>query len=177
LSRPDPQSVAGRNVRLVHPWALREPAAPDPPGTLRVGVLIQAFHARWPWSERRWRFVLEAMAPLVDVVWWCSGAELAAALAGAQRVRAVADPHLASTLSASPSTRHLPGGPAGTSGAPEEHECFGAQASAGSPDFPWESAPSLFPEPGRRMASFSAYWREVSAGVTWLSDRVGSAPR
>lgn len=55
---------AGRPVRLVHPWALRAKTA----GTYHLGVLAPAFHAKFPWSEKRWAFVLQAMASACDAI-------------------------------------------------------------------------------------------------------------
>ena len=57
----------GHVVELVHPWAL----APRPVGStaLRLGVIHLPAHADWPWSARRWQFVLQAMAGVVDAVW------------------------------------------------------------------------------------------------------------
>lgn len=65
VARGDTHDLDG--AWLVHPWAL----APAPPGRRAVGVLVAPFHRRWPWSERRWRFVLAAMRQLTDVVIWC----------------------------------------------------------------------------------------------------------
>ena len=65
FTRGDARDLDG--AWLVHPWAL----APPPPGRRAVGVLVAPFHRRWPWSERRWRFVLAAMRQLTDLVVWC----------------------------------------------------------------------------------------------------------
>jgi deoxyribodipyrimidine photo-lyase len=59
--------ASGVACRLIHPWDLA--AAPGAGGTRRVGVLHLPFHARFPWSERRWRFVLTRLAALTDAVW------------------------------------------------------------------------------------------------------------
>ena len=59
-------SVANRELELVHPWSLSQRAAGN---TLRVGVIHQPAHTAWPWSERRWRFVLDAMAHVTDEIW------------------------------------------------------------------------------------------------------------
>lgn len=45
-----------------------------PEGRHPQPVLDAAFHARWPWSERRWRFVLARMAALGGPPCWCDGA-------------------------------------------------------------------------------------------------------
>lgn len=75
--------VDDRDLWLVHPWSLADP----PPGTLPVLLWQPAFHRRWPWSERRWRFVCERMTALTRLVW--------PGPVGAPRsVRGIADPHL-----------------------------------------------------------------------------------
>ena len=54
---------------LVHPWALGE----APQGLPRAGVFLAGFHQRWPWSERRWRFVAARMAELGAAPRWAGG--------------------------------------------------------------------------------------------------------
>ncbi len=56
-----------RPLELVHPWTLgpRGPAS----GAFRLGVLHLPAHRDWPWSERRWHFVLQAMAACCDAIW------------------------------------------------------------------------------------------------------------
>jgi deoxyribodipyrimidine photo-lyase len=55
---------ASRHIELVHPWSLseRRSAAPH----LRIGIVHTPAHTRWPWSERRWRFVLDRMQAVCD---------------------------------------------------------------------------------------------------------------
>ena len=99
LTAPDPSTVAWRDVWLVHPWALHDtppPATPVRP--LRIGVCVAEFHARWGWSERRWRFMTEAMASHTDACWWGDAATLRQALASARSVRGLADPHWGNAL-------------------------------------------------------------------------------
>ncbi len=88
---PDASAAAGQPVWLVHAWALAEP----PPGRLRVGVLDADFHARWPWSAARWRFVTTRMQACCDLLWWGSASQIAAALRAAASVNGVCDAHLA----------------------------------------------------------------------------------
>ena len=61
------ENIANKNLELVHPWAL----APRLPSgnTVRLGVIHLPAHANWPWSERRWSFVLQAMAGVTDALW------------------------------------------------------------------------------------------------------------
>ncbi|WP_119289347.1 FAD-binding domain-containing protein [Azohydromonas sediminis] len=95
---PNRASVAGRDVWLVHPWALRAPPPDLPASTVRVGVCERGFHLRWGWSERRWRFVATRLAALADHLWWADAEDLRATLAAARSVRSVADPHLGALL-------------------------------------------------------------------------------
>ena len=99
LTAPDPAAVAGREVWLVHPWSLGERPADLPADAVVLGVFVADFHRAWPWAERRWRFVDRRMAELTPLRWWGRAADLAQALAGARRVQALDDPHLAPWLS------------------------------------------------------------------------------
>ena len=68
----------GLAVELVHPWALGERGAATlamqqgeqslPQTPLRIGIIHTPAHARWPWSVRRWEFVLARMQAVCDVV-------------------------------------------------------------------------------------------------------------
>ncbi len=82
----DARAVNGRRIALLHPWSLKRPKQVD----LVIGVLHAPFHARFPWSERRWRFVIDGMRQLADVVWCGDLATLPAALDAADSVQAVA---------------------------------------------------------------------------------------
>ncbi len=97
-SAPDANAVRGREVWLVHPWNLG--ALPDdlPPQTQVIGLFVADFHRRWPWSERRWRFVDTRMAQLCQTRWYGDAAAIGSALSAARSVRCVAEPHLAPWL-------------------------------------------------------------------------------
>ena len=56
---------SGKSVELLHPWSL----SPRQGDALRLGVIHLPAHAAWPWSERRWRFVLGAMLEVSDAIW------------------------------------------------------------------------------------------------------------
>jgi deoxyribodipyrimidine photo-lyase len=105
---PSVADVGGRDVWLVHPWALREPPADLPAGCLPVGLLVSDFHERWPWSAARWGFVGAAMAALSGVNWYGSAAATAQALAAARSVQTLDDPHLAALLPAGVRRRAAP---------------------------------------------------------------------
>ncbi|NDY92700.1 FAD-binding domain-containing protein [Ideonella livida] len=94
LTPADPQAVAGREVWLVHAWALGEPPPGCPVGALVLPVGVADWHARWPWSARRWDFVLRRMGQLAPQGWWDTAAALSQALGAAGRVHGWADPHL-----------------------------------------------------------------------------------
>ena len=85
--------LRGREVWLVHPWALRAAPADLPDDTLVIGVYPQEHHALWPWSAARWRWVDAAMAEVTSERWYVDSACLANMLATTTRVRSVNDPH------------------------------------------------------------------------------------
>lgn len=87
---PDAAAVAGRSVWLIHPWSLADP----PAEALPVAVLDAKWHARWPWSARRWHFVGTRMRAIAPLRWMAPAAELVAALRAAAQVRGWHNPHL-----------------------------------------------------------------------------------
>ena len=95
---PEPALVAGRDVWLVHPWALGEPPADLPVDTLRIGWWPAEHHAAWPWTAARWSFVGTRMAALTDTGWYAHRDELGLALTGARSVQTVTNPHVAALL-------------------------------------------------------------------------------
>ena len=127
---PGLPSRPGR-VFLMHPWSLRRPPQADHV----VGVVHAPFHARFPWSERRWRFVLSAMDRLADQVWLGDLHHLGPALAGAASLHARATWH--------PGYR-------------EALEALGVQV---------EPVPRITADPGEPCRSFSAFWRRVASSV------------
>ena len=148
---PDPAAIAGRGVWLVHPWCLRDP----PPGLLAVAVVDTGFHARWPWSARRWRFVAGRMgelAPGPGLRWAAPAAALRRALAAAGSVQGLADPHLA--LAGGLLDPGLPG-------------------HGGA--LPLQPEPAVWPEPGRRLRSFSAWWSKVAPRTPQLAGDAAAA--
>lgn len=58
-------AIQGRDVVLVHPWMLGEREGSGP----RIGVIHLPFHARYPWSGARWRFVIERLRAVTDAIW------------------------------------------------------------------------------------------------------------
>lgn len=101
LQAPGPQAadrLRGREVWLVHPWALRPPPADLPADVKVIGVYPQEHHVLWPWPERRWRWVDAAMAEVAPERWFTHAAALRDALQGAARVHSSDDPHAAPWL-------------------------------------------------------------------------------
>lgn len=131
FTAPSAETVRGRDVWVIHPWALADPPADGPPDALRVAVADADWHARWPWSAARWRFVTARMRALCsrpgDALWWGSRRELVAALQAARSVRGVDDPHLGGWLDS----------------------------------FDLDPQPLLFEWPQRRCGSFSQFWNRA----------------
>ena len=90
--------VAGRDVWLVHPWALGELPRDLPHNCLRLGLWQKEHHEAWPWSTARRDFIGTRMAALTNLGWHANRQELAQALAGARSVQTLADPHVSALL-------------------------------------------------------------------------------
>ena len=95
----------------------------------------------WPWSERRWAFVMQRMHNLCDAVFVGDVNELR----GLVGVRAYA--------------RKTPGSPI----------TFKAMESVLQPD--WVSEPPALPEPPELCGSFSKFFCHVTAGYSPLTKR------
>lgn len=121
-------SLAGRRVALVHPWMLRE----RPPCDVALGVLHTPCHARHPWSNRRWSFVLDRLRSLTDALWCGDLNELAPAMREAGSVT--------STATLNPGYR-------------EQLPALCTDLSA---------APRAFDDPAVLQRSFSRFWQQVS---------------
>ena len=98
LSPPLPADVAGRDIWLVHPWALGDPPGDLSPSCIRLAWWPTQYHAAWPWSPARWSFVSARMLALAPLGWASSGEQLASALATARSVQTVANPHISALL-------------------------------------------------------------------------------
>jgi deoxyribodipyrimidine photo-lyase len=94
LDEATAERLRGREVWLVHPWALRAPPPDLPASAVVIGVYFSEYHQRRPWPEARWRWVDAAMAQVAPQRCLVDATRLAAALAGAAQVRSVDDPHL-----------------------------------------------------------------------------------
>ncbi len=90
----DAQAVQGRDVWLVHPWALGALPAELPAGTLALGIAVAEFHQQHPWTAQRWEFVTRRMHQLAPLCWYAPAQTIGAALRSARSVHLLADPHL-----------------------------------------------------------------------------------
>lgn len=145
---PAAADVAGRDVWLVHPWALGELPADLPPDVLPLAVTFADWHARWPWNARRWTFVTTRMRALAACHWHGDVASVAAGLRAARSVRTWADPHLNRELQA-------------VVREPGALRCI----------------TSLFPATERVCGSFSQWWYRATRNARRLADLPGLAAR
>ncbi|MDX2220500.1 MAG: FAD-binding domain-containing protein [Burkholderiales bacterium] len=88
------EELRGRDVWLVHPWALRAPPANVPNTVVVIGLYPREHHAAWPWPEARRRWVDAAMARIAPQRYVADSAALALLLQHAANIRSVADPHI-----------------------------------------------------------------------------------
>jgi deoxyribodipyrimidine photo-lyase len=87
-------SVEGRDVWLVHPWALRAPPPEIDAYVLKIGIYPAEHYRTWPWPAVRWAWVDAAMQAQTVQRLCLDVAGLAGILAKANRVWAFADPHI-----------------------------------------------------------------------------------
>jgi deoxyribodipyrimidine photo-lyase len=118
-------------VVLQHPWALGATPAEAPADALVLGLLLSECHQRHPWSDRRWRFVLDGWEQMGVSAWWAEAAELRRALAPAASVWVLDDPHLRPWRAALPLHTH------------------------------WLTQEPLFAEVSEHCASFSRWWQRT----------------
>ena len=95
---PQAADVSGRDVWLVHPWALGEPPIDLPAGCVSIGWWPSEHHSVWPWNAARWAFVGTRMAALAPLCWHGSLDSLAQALVTARSVQTWADPHISALM-------------------------------------------------------------------------------
>ena len=119
-----------QQIRLVHPWMLDG----RPFQGLRLGVIHLPFHARFPWSGLRWRFVMDRMDATTDAVFVGDLSELTNMLSET--------PHVESTATLNPGYR-------------EALPSLCSQLG---------DAPRHFANPVKTCRSFSAFWAQCSGG-------------
>lgn len=115
-------------VRLVHPWLLDD----APVDGLRLGVIHLPFHQQFPWSELRWRFVMDRMTAVTDAIFIGDLNHLTPMLPAHVPVESTA-------------TRY-----------PGYREALAALSST------LDEAPRQFPNPARPCRSFSAFWSQCT---------------
>ena len=86
-------NIANKKLELMHPWSLSQRgndiAVRE---SLRIGIIHLPAHAQWPWSERRWQFVMQAMAQVTDHIWIGDVAQLDTSGASSVTVQATLFP-------------------------------------------------------------------------------------
>ena len=134
--------IAYRTVELVHPWSLSPPGRSDTAeqnepsaNPWRIGIIHLPAHASWPWSEQRWRFVLQAMTAVTDTVWIGDVGLLDLSTASHVSAQATLFPGYRDVLIAATRTGVL------------------------------TPAPQLLPDPPMRCASFSKFYERVRREV------------
>lgn len=132
-------TIAGCAVELVHPWSLSSRAASaqiEPAkAPWRIGIIHLPAHARFPWSEQRWHFVLQAMAAVTDTVWVGDVGLLDLSMASHVSAQATLFPGYRDVLIGATRTGKL------------------------------TPAPRLMPDPAMRCASFSKFYDRVRREV------------
>ena len=87
-------SLAGKDVWLVHAWSLGQRPPEVPPDAVCIDIAVAEFLQHNPWSALRWNFVSQRMADMASARWFASAAAICAALSDARCVHVVEDLHL-----------------------------------------------------------------------------------
>jgi deoxyribodipyrimidine photo-lyase len=87
-------SLAGKDVWLVHAWSLGQRPPEVPADAVCIAIAVAEFHQENPWSALRWNFVGQRMADMASARWFASAAAICAALSDARCVHVVEDLHL-----------------------------------------------------------------------------------
>ncbi len=135
-------NIATRKLELVHPWHLSQRIATD---TLRIGIIHLPAHADWPWSERRWQFVLDAMAAVTDAIWMGDLTALDTSSAGSVTAQATLFPGYRQAL-----------------------------AKMVAPNFALTPAPGLLPNPAMACRSFSKFYERARRDAGSFADLLSS---
>ncbi|WP_338415552.1 FAD-binding domain-containing protein [uncultured Sphaerotilus sp.] len=98
FTSPDAAQVQGRDVWLVHPWALGALPADLPTDTVVLGLVVNEVHNLRPWSAARWQFVGQRMAELTPHRWQATARDWRQVLQGARSVQTTGNLHLQRTL-------------------------------------------------------------------------------
>lgn len=95
---PDAALLQGRDIWLVHPWALGDLPAELPADTVVLGLVVNEVHNLRPWSAARWQFVGQRMAELTPHRWRATARDWRQVLQGARSVQTTGNLHLQRTL-------------------------------------------------------------------------------
>jgi len=98
FTAPDAAQVQGRDVWLVHPWALGALPTDLPADTVVLGMVVNEVHNLRPWSAARWQFVGQRMAELTSHRWQATARDWRQVLQGARSVQTNGNLHLQRTL-------------------------------------------------------------------------------
>jgi deoxyribodipyrimidine photo-lyase len=93
----------GKEIELVHAWGLRANSlvpSDAARNVYRLGVIHLPAHRLWPWSERRWQFVLGRMVAICDSLFIGDAGKLRQCLSKSERIYAVNEPGAVDTLRA-----------------------------------------------------------------------------
>lgn len=131
------QVPAGARIKLIHPWMLED----APYDGLRIGCIHLPFHARFPWSQQRWDFVLSRMQSMTDMIYVGELNDLCKNLTHASALESVA------TLN------------------PEYQEALTRHCSHLDP------TPLYFAELPVPCRSFSAFWSKCTASASTAPNR------
>jgi deoxyribodipyrimidine photo-lyase len=121
-------------VHLVHPWNLSEYLVRGGGRKQRLGIIHLPFHAAYPWSEKRWEFVLTRMKAVTDWVFVGDAMSL---------IKSINSAHSVLTYN------------------PHYHEFL--MALQQSSDVQLEPEPTQFLAPAEFCSSFTRYYQQVKA--------------
>ena len=104
FTQPAASLVAGRHVRLIHPWSLgatgtaastiASAATMQDADSITVAMCPAELTARFAWSPARWRFVCQALAAHTPHLWFGNSSDLVRVLSEARSVQGTHNLHL-----------------------------------------------------------------------------------
>ena len=90
--------LRGRDVWLVHPWALGDPPSDIAEDCLHIGWWPAEMHAVMPWSAARWEFVSARLSALTSLQLYMSREQLQQVLSAARSVQTMRDLHVRAVM-------------------------------------------------------------------------------
>lgn len=94
LSGIDASKIAGKDVWVVHPWALDDPPGDWPADGVVLGWWPDEFFSGWRWNESRFEFVSQRMAQVCHLQWHGCSTELHQAVSSARSVQTQSNLHM-----------------------------------------------------------------------------------